>query len=90
MYVRPHLEFASPVWSPWLEGDIQVLENVQKRFVKMISGLTSNTYNDKLRELGILSLMNRRKYFDLVETFKCVRGYSNVKYKNWFMLVKDI
>ena len=49
-----------------------------------------NTYNDKLRELGILSLMNRRKYFDLLETFKCIRGYSNVNYRNWFMLVKDI
>ena len=30
-YVRPHVEFASPVWSPWLEQDIQTLEKVQKK-----------------------------------------------------------
>ena len=38
-YVRPHMEFASPVWSPWLEQDIQILEKVQKRAAGMISGL---------------------------------------------------
>ena len=30
-YVRPHVDFASPVWSPWLEQDIQTLEKVQKK-----------------------------------------------------------
>jgi hypothetical protein len=25
-YVRPHLEFAVPAWSPWLEADKEVLE----------------------------------------------------------------
>jgi hypothetical protein len=42
-YVRPHLEFAMPVWSPWLESDKQVLENVQKKFVNMIAGLRPGT-----------------------------------------------
>ena len=90
MYVRPHLEFASPAWSPWLEGDIEILENVQKRFVKMVSGLHGTTYGEKLKELRILSLRNRRLYFDLVETFKCIRGYSKVDYRQWFLLEKDL
>ena len=30
-YVQPHMEFASPVWSPWLEQDIQMLEKIQKK-----------------------------------------------------------
>ena len=29
-YVRPHLEFAVPAWSPWQRGDIDLIENVQK------------------------------------------------------------
>jgi hypothetical protein len=33
-YVRPHLEFSTPVWSPWLLSDIQALERVQERAVK--------------------------------------------------------
>ena len=68
-YVRPHLEFATPAWSPWLERDIEILEKVQRRFVRMVSGLTGTTYEEKLSELNILSLRNRRHYLDLVETF---------------------
>ena len=90
MYVRPHLEFASPAWSPWLESDINVLENVQKRFVRMVSGLHSTTYEDKLKELDILSLKDRRVYFDLVETFKCINGYTKVKYEQFFLPERDI
>ena len=29
--VRPHLEFASTVWNPYLAGDIETLEKVQRR-----------------------------------------------------------
>ncbi len=37
-YVRPHLEFASPAWSPWLEADKELLEKIQRRAVNMVSG----------------------------------------------------
>ena len=29
--VRPHVEYAVPVWNPYLEGDISTIENVQER-----------------------------------------------------------
>ena len=32
VYVRPHLEYAQSSWSPWLQGDINTLEQVQQRF----------------------------------------------------------
>ncbi len=31
--MRPHLEFASPAWSPWTEADKAVLEKIQRRAV---------------------------------------------------------
>jgi ribonuclease P/MRP protein subunit RPP40 len=55
-YVRPHLEFCVPAWSPWLDGDKDCLERVQKRAVGMISGLAGRTYEDRLKELGIVTL----------------------------------
>ena len=30
-YVRPHLEFASPAWSPWLVGDKETLERGRRK-----------------------------------------------------------
>ena len=86
-YVRPHLEFAVPAWSPWTQGDRDILERVQKRAIKMVSGLRGRTYEDRLSELGLLSLEDRRVQFDLTQTFKIIRGFDNVKYQTWFELV---
>jgi hypothetical protein len=50
-YVRPHLEFCTPGWSLWSQTDIKVLEKVQEKFVKMVSGLVRTTYEQKLKEI---------------------------------------
>ena len=34
--VRPHLEYASSVWSPYKKKDIEAIENVQKRATRML------------------------------------------------------
>jgi hypothetical protein len=88
-YVRPHLEFAVPAWSPWTQGDIEKLEKIQRRAVRMISGLQGTSYEDRLKELDMLSLQSRRTLYDLVETFKIIRGFADVKYTTWFTLVGD-
>ena len=59
-YVRPHVEFASPAWSPWTEADKATIEKVQIRAVKMISGLSGTTYEEKCKELGLDTLEDRR------------------------------
>ena len=55
-YVRYHLEFAVPARNPWTEKDKELLENVQIKAVKMISGLKGKMYPEKLRELNLLSV----------------------------------
>ena len=86
-YVRPHLEFAVPAWSPWQEGDKEVLEKVQKRAVKMISGLEGKTYEERLKEVGLLTLEERRHQADMVQTYKIVTGKDMVKSETWFQSV---
>ena len=88
-FVRCHLEFAVPVWSPWLLGDIEVLEKVQKRALNMIVGLEGRSYEDKLSELNMTTLVVRRKRFDLIQTFKILNGLDKVDYTTWFTLVGD-
>ena len=74
-YVRPHLEFSSPSWSPWLFKDINILEKVQEKLVK--KGLQGKTYNERLLELDLLTLADWRTYLDLVETYKIIHGIKN-------------
>ncbi len=68
-YVRPHLEFALPAWSPWSEADKTVLEKIQRRAASMVSGLKGKTYEDKLVELGLPTLEERRHQTDMLQTF---------------------
>ena len=48
-YIRPNLEFAIPVWTPWTQGDIELLEKIQIRMVGMVSGLKGRSYQENLR-----------------------------------------
>ena len=48
-YARPHLEFSTPAWAPWTEGDKNTLEKVQKKAIGMVSGLAGKVYEERLK-----------------------------------------
>ena len=66
-FVRPRLEFAAAAWSPWNEGDIKILEKVQECFVKQISDVKGQTYEERLQGAGLTTLQERRKRDDAIE-----------------------
>ena len=59
-YVRPYVEFAVPAWSPWTRADIDLLENAQRRAVRMVSGPRGKAYDESLKELNLMSLEQSR------------------------------
>ena len=85
-HVRCILEYASPAWAPWSQGDINILEKVQERMVNMIPSLSGTNYEEKLDELNIKSLAARRTRADLIQTFKIIKGIDNVNHEHWFRL----
>ena len=61
MYIRPLLEFGTPVWSSSLTNNqSNDLERVQKRALRMITYPSSDHYNDLLRTYDLDSLEDRR------------------------------
>jgi hypothetical protein len=73
-YVRPHLEFSTPAWSPWNQVDKDCLEKVQKKMVNMVSGLKSGSYEGKLAEIGLDTLEERRHIADMITMNKMAHG----------------
>ena len=66
IYVRPILEYCTPVWSPHTVCNINKLERCQRWFTKRVQGLYNTNYFDRLAQLGLESLQSRRLKYDLV------------------------
>jgi hypothetical protein len=56
------------------KGDIEVLEKVQEKAVKMVSGLRSKEYADRCAELGLETLEQRRQNQDMGLVYKLLNG----------------
>ena len=77
-YVRCLLEYAAPAWNPWHLNDIECLEKVQKSMVNLIPGLQGTTYLEKLSELKLDTLEERRVRQDLILVYRIVTGKDKV------------
>ena len=77
-FIRPKLEHVVAAWSPWAAGDREVLENVQRRMVRMISNKRGNTYEERLENVGLTTLTERRARGDMIEVFRTMRGFNEV------------
>jgi len=72
--VRPHLEYANSVWSPYKKKHITAIENVQRRATQLLPGMKDLSYEERLRKLKLPTLAYRRMRGDMIETYKITSG----------------
>ena len=58
--VRPHLDYAASIWSPYTNKDKTLLENVQKFALRMATRCWDSSYQDLLELVNLPTLEQRR------------------------------
>ena len=75
-------------WSPHYQKEVKALERVQRRFTRMLPGLTGVGYEERLSKLGLFSLERWRLRGDLIEVYKMMRGIDRVDSQRLFPRVE--
>ena len=83
--IRPHIEYAVPVWSPYLRGDI---ENVQHRAARLARSIKRKNFEYRVKHMRLTTLETRRKRGDLIQFFKIINKIDRVNLRNE-LLEKD-
>ena len=68
--VRPHLEYASPVWHPRYKKFKSLIENVQRRSTKALSCCKNMDYIERLKYLNLPCMAYRKIRGDMIEVYK--------------------
>ena len=70
--VRPHLKYCIQAWGPQYRKGTKLLEQVQRRAMKIIKKLKHLSYEESLRELSLFSL--EKTLGDLTVSFQYLKG----------------
>lgn len=67
--LRPHLEYCAELWASQGKRDMDILDRVQQRAMKMIKGQEHLSDDERLTQLGLFNLEKRRLR---VQPYQCL------------------
>jgi hypothetical protein len=83
--ILPIIDFCSPVWFVYRKNHINNLETIQRRATRFILGQRrgEQSYGERLKQLNLMNLNNRRKYLSICFACSCISNCSNFKFSHW-------
>ena len=85
--IRPTIEYGANIYNPILQQDIYKIESIQRRATKMVQGLDTLAYEERLRCLNLPTLKYRRARGDMIQVYKYLHGL-NIAPEGMFTLVR--
>lgn len=65
--VKPHLKYCVYFWAYHYKKDIELMECIQRKSVKLAKGLENKKYEESLKELRLFSLEKSRLRRDFLQ-----------------------
>ncbi len=81
-----HIWICFQAWRPYYQKDIDNIEKVQRRALKMIKGFENMSYESRLEKAGLMTLETGRLRADLLEVFKIMHGLEGLAPSDFFVL----
>ena len=78
-FIQPLLEFAVPVWSPFLKSDCDNIERIQHKATKLISSIRNLSYEKRLEALNLTTVVERRQRGDLIQPYKILHNIDKLE-----------
>ena len=74
--VQPNIDYCSQLWMPFKSGEMEKIENLQKKFTKKIPEVKNLNYWERLKALKMLSQERRMERYRIIYTWKILEGKS--------------
>ena len=85
-FIRPTLEYASVVWSPYKLKHINAIEKIQRHFTRRIPHLRDLSYGERLAIINLETLELRRLKADLTMYYKILHGLTPMSVDEYFVI----
>ena len=74
--IRSRLDYCCQLWSPSKKGDVQALEQLQRQYIRKISGVQHLTYWQQLKYLSLNSLERRRERYIIMYVWSILERHT--------------
>lgn len=84
-FVRPTLEYAAPVWNPHAKYQIELIEAVQRRAARFVTGdyRRTSSVSEMMSSLKWITLEERRNNASLIMFYKIINNLIDINASNY-------
>ena len=90
VHIRPVLEYGCCLWNMGYLEDLRLLERIQRKWTKEITGFKDLSYSERLSKLNLFSVKGRLLRADLILAWKIFHGLCAINPADIFVTAQSI